>query len=61
MLNVLINAYACNPYGGSEPGLTWNWITRLSEFVNVYVITEGEWRENIEKELHLKYMREFHS
>ena len=53
MINVLINAYACNPYGGSEPGLTWNWITRLAEFVNVYVITEGEWRNNIEKELSL--------
>ncbi len=53
MINVLINAYACNPHGGSEPGMTWNWISRLSKFVNLFVITEGEWRQEIETELAL--------
>lgn len=49
MINVLINAYAVSPNWGSEPGVGWNWIINLSKYCNVFVITEGEWREDIEK------------
>lgn len=48
MLNVLINAYAVSPKWGSEPGMGWNWITNLAKYCNIYVITEGEWRVEIE-------------
>ena len=48
MISVLINAYACSPHWGSEPGMGWNWIVALSRYCEIYVITEGEWRENIE-------------
>lgn len=48
MTSVLINAYACSPHWGSEPGMAWNWIVALSRYCEIYVITEGEWRENIE-------------
>ena len=47
-LNVLVNAYAVSPIWGSEPGLGWNWIVNLSKHCNVFVITEGEWRDEIE-------------
>lgn len=47
MLNVLINAYAVRPNWGSEPGLGWNWIVNLAQYCNVFVITEGEWEEEI--------------
>lgn len=49
MLNILINAYACSPTWGSEPGMAWNWVVNLSRYCEVYVITEGEWREDIER------------
>lgn len=51
MMQILINAYAVNPDWGSEPGMGWNWITHLAGHCRIHVITEGEWRDNIEREL----------
>lgn len=48
MLKVLINAYACSPGIGSEPGMAWNWVKNLAKFCELYIITEGEFRERIE-------------
>ena len=48
-MNVLVNAYACRPSAGSEGGMTWRWIEGLAKLhVNLYVITEGEWKEEID-------------
>ena len=49
MLKILINAYACSPGMGSEPGMAWNWVSNLARFCELYVITEGEFRERIEE------------
>lgn len=49
MLNILINAYACSPSWGSEPGMAWNWVINLARHCNLFVITEGEWRAEIEE------------
>lgn len=51
MISILINAYACAPNMGSEPGMAWNWITNLANYCKVYVITEGEWQYEIEEAL----------
>lgn len=51
MICVLINAYACAPNKGSEPGMAWNWIIHLAKHCKLYVITEGEWNDDIEKAL----------
>ena len=48
MKSVLINAYACNPNWGSEPGMGWNWVKNISKTCRVFVITEGEWKKEIE-------------
>lgn len=48
MLNVLVNAYAVSPNWGSEPGMGWNWIINLAKYCHIDVITEGEWRKEIE-------------
>lgn len=58
MLNVLINAYAVSPNWGSEPGLGWNWVINLSKYCNVFVITEGEWKDEIEKALQILPQRD---
>jgi len=49
MLKILINAYACSPGMGSEPGMAWNWVSNLAKFCELYIITEGEFRDKIEE------------
>ncbi len=41
-MKILINAYAVRPNSGSEGGAAWQWITRLSQKNELYIITEGE-------------------
>ena len=48
MLKILINSYACCPGMGSEPGMGWNWIVHLAKHCELFVITEGEYRAQIE-------------
>ena len=33
---------------GSEPGMAWNWVSNLAKFCELYIITEGEFKEKIE-------------
>lgn len=47
-MNVLISAYACEPGKGSEPGVGWEWIRRLSNNHNLWVLTRANNREAIE-------------
>lgn len=51
MLSILINAYACSPNMGSEPGMAWNWCINLARYCELHIITEGEFREKIEAAL----------
>lgn len=48
MISVILNAYACAPNKGSEPGLGWNWVIHLAKYCKLHVITEGEWKDEIE-------------
>lgn len=47
-MKILINAYACSPDMGSEPGMAWNWCLFLAKYCELHIITEGEFRERIE-------------
>ena len=47
-MKILINAYACSPGMGSEPGMAWNWVSNLAKSCELHIITEGEFREKIE-------------
>lgn len=51
MLKILINAYACSPNMGSEPGMAWNWCVNLANYCELHIITEGEFKDNIEAAL----------
>lgn len=53
-LNVLIQAYACNPKQGSEEGVGWGWVRAIAEHHNVHVLTAEYHREDIEGELSLE-------
>lgn len=51
-LKILISAYACSPYRGSEPGVGWGFVSELAKYHDLWVIVEGEkFREDIEKYL----------
>ncbi|MGN0225303.1 MAG: glycosyltransferase family 4 protein [Prevotella sp.] len=47
-MKILINAYACSPGMGSEPGMAWNWCLHLAKHCELHIITEGEFRDKIE-------------
>lgn len=51
MINVLINAYAMAPNWGSEQGMGWNWTIQIAKYCKVFVITEGQWCDDIEEAL----------
>ena len=49
---VLVSAYACSPYRGSEPGMGWNYLQAVAEHNEVWAIVEEEkWKSDIEKYL----------
>lgn len=50
-LSILVNAYACSPGMGSEPGMAWNWCVNLARYCELHIITEGEFSGRIEKAL----------
>jgi len=47
-MKVLINAYACSPYQGSEPGMGWNFVKCLSTKHELHIITESKYKNEIE-------------
>ena len=48
MIRIIVNAYACSPNMGSEPGMAWNWCVYLAKHCELHIITEGEFRDKIE-------------
>jgi glycosyltransferase involved in cell wall biosynthesis len=48
-LKVLVSAYACNPYKGSEEGVGWGWINAIAKYHDLWVITAKFHRKDIEK------------
>ncbi|MEJ5366525.1 MAG: glycosyltransferase [Desulfosoma sp.] len=48
-LKILLSAYACSPFRGSEPGVGWGFVNALAPFHDLWVIVEEEkFREDIE-------------
>lgn len=50
-MKILINAYALGPNKGSEPGMAWNWCVNLARTFELFIITEEDYHEDIEKEI----------
>ena len=48
---VLVSAYACEPGKGSEPEVGWKWVQAIAKHADAWVITKGNNRGPIEKEL----------
>lgn len=39
-MKILVSGYACDPYGGSEPGVGWTAVTRIAKEHDVCVLTD---------------------
>lgn len=51
-LRIVISAYACSPYKGSEPGVGWGFVAALAKYHDLWVIVEEEkFRADIERYL----------
>ncbi len=50
-LKVLVSAYACNPFRGSESGVGWGWINAIAKYHDLWIITGELHRTDIEKEI----------
>lgn len=51
-LKILVSAYACSPYKGSEPGVGWGFVAELAKHHDLWVIVEKEkFRDDIERYL----------
>lgn len=47
-MKVLVNAYACNPFSGSEEGVGWNWVKVIAGFCDPWVLVASFHRDDIE-------------
>ena len=66
-MKVLIVAYSCHPYHGSEPGVGWQGICRAAKEHEVFVLTDDHhregwtraWRENkVPSNVKVRFLRE---
>ncbi|MBC7981242.1 MAG: glycosyltransferase family 4 protein [Armatimonadetes bacterium] len=48
-MKVLISAYACDPYRGSEPGVGWTAVSRIAQSHDVCVLTDSHNKAGWEK------------
>ncbi len=48
-MKILVSAYACNPYGGSEPGVGWAAVCRIASNHDVWVLADIHNREGWDK------------
>lgn len=53
-MKILVSAYACEPYKGSEPGIGWNWVRQIARFHETWVITRANNRAVIEQSTRLE-------
>lgn len=50
-MKVIVSAYACSPYKGSEAGVGWGFVKELAPLHELYVITELSFKEDIDRYL----------
>ena len=48
-MKILVVGYACNPYGGSEPGVGWTAVCRIARKHEVWVLTDIHNKEGWDK------------
>ena len=47
---ILLLAYACSPFRGSEPGIGWHWAIEMAKYFDIWVICETkEFKADIDR------------
>ncbi|MEO7098030.1 MAG: glycosyltransferase family 4 protein [Luteolibacter sp.] len=66
-MKILVSAYACDPFRGSEPGVGWTAVCRMARNHEVFVLTDIHNREGwdrgakegiIPKNVHVRFLRD---
>lgn len=52
-MKVLVSAYACTPWRGSEEGVGWNFVLHLSQHVSLTVLTRKSVQPSVEKAIQI--------
>lgn len=53
-MKVLISAYACSPYSGSERAVGWKWVEGLGKFHELTVLVSSDYEDDIMKNIEHK-------
>ena len=48
---ILVSAYGCEPFRGSEAGVGWNWVLQMAQYNDLWVIARLNDKEKIEKNI----------
>lgn len=48
---ILISAYGCEPFKGTEQGVGWNWVVKMAKYNELYIITRKNNKEIIESNI----------
>lgn len=48
-MKILVSAYGCEPYKGSESGVGWNWVKRMAINHELWVVTRANNKEQIDQ------------
>lgn len=60
MRKILVSAYGCEPFRGSEAGVGWNWILQMAKHNELFVIARKNDKEKIEKNFPEEYYETLH-
>lgn len=60
MKKILVSAYGCEPFRGSEAGVGWNWILQMARFNELFVIARKNDKNKIEENLPEESRRNIH-
>ena len=60
MRKILLLAYACEPYTGSETGVGWNVAKQLAKNNEVYVLTRGHCKDKIQSAVDAEQIENLH-
>lgn len=47
---ILVSAYSCEPNRGSEPGVGWDYVSEMSKFYKLIVLTRNDKKKELENE-----------
>lgn len=60
MRKILVSAYGCEPFRGSEAGVGWNWILQMARHNEMYVIARKNDKNKIEDNIPKEYKNVLH-